>query len=312
MHLLNQRHKQKKTKEEKPKGGRMISYITVATQPHRQLDILQKQYKDQDLTLQILGMGDTNLTPQGRNYGVKIGKIHEFLTNNSTLPPDSIIIFTDAYDVLLNGSMSDVVQKYALLKCDILFGAEANCHPYPLITEIYPTTNVSDQSPSPYPYLNSGMFIGTVEALLRIFNKFTYNVQTDDQGYWTRVFLSQYIEDSTFKEGNKVISLDYHATILQNMNLAGDHIELTEDGTYRNKLFDTKPNVLHFPGNAKDYLSICEKKQPLSAWSIMQNNMYSEIGIAVRYYKCTTAVWALLAVLLITICILLLLYKVKQ
>ena len=257
-----------------------VTYVTIATRPHPQLNVLQQQYSEQGLTLLILGMGDENLTPKGRNYGVKIKAIHDFVSH-SARAADELVLFTDAYDVLLNGPLDDMLQKYKALHCDILFGAEVNCHPFPHITGIYPTpTNVATTM---YRYLNSGMFLGRIDAMRKIFAKFSYDLRTDDQGFWTRVFLSQYVEDSSFVPGNRVISLDYQSTIFQNMHLAAEHITLQSDGTYKNKIYGTRPNYLHFPGT-KGLLSVCANKQPISTWASVSNNLHSDAGVLCRYY----------------------------
>ena len=280
----------------------MISYVTVATRPHRQLDVLQKQYKDQGIDLHVLGMGNNDLTPEnkGVNWGVKLEYFRLFVQDPNRNPSD-ILVFTDAYDVLLNGSLDDLVAKYKDMKCDIIFGAEANCHPYPMITDIYPPPPAN----APYPYLNSGMFMGTVEAIARIYAMFDYTLATDDQGYWTRVYLSQYVEKSSFTEGNSVITLDFRASIFQNMLLAGEHMELEADGTYRNRFFETRPNFLHFPGSqVKGLLSICERKEPISSWSAARVNMLSEAGIMLRYCTYNNTISALIVLLVITLGIL--------
>ncbi|MEV4844426.1 glycosyltransferase domain-containing protein [Micromonospora matsumotoense] len=137
--------------------------------------------------------------------------------------PDELVMFTDAYDTLFLRGADYIRTTYAGFAQRVVFSAESNC---------WPLGNVGlalhDGPPvRPYPYLNSGGFIGPAGDIVALNAKYptppsehfpllgrlgTHGVDTDrlhgasDQYYWTLV---QLLEPDT-------VGLDHGAVLFEN------------------------------------------------------------------------------------------------
>lgn len=133
---------------------------------------------------------------------------------------NELIFFTDAYDtVFLNGA-SVIQEAFEKANTPLLFSGEVNCWPFQGFTAYYPTQS----QPVPYPYLNSGGYIGRAGVITELLQKYEHVSITDlktlcdhqalqgiseqqyawsNQYYWTLVYLSQ----------AEVISIDTHASL---------------------------------------------------------------------------------------------------
>jgi hypothetical protein len=226
-----------------------VHHATVATRSHPNLDRLSCTANWHNNTILIMGGNDSKRFPKwGAGFGVKLELVHELL---KSLPRNDILLFTDAFDVLLMES-HEVIRKSFLssirLKLSrhlrhqeindallehiriptILFSAEFFCHPDPERHVEYP---LEDQLYSDFAYLNSGTFIGQVGSLLDAMDRApAYSLQDDDQRYWTNIYLSS-ILDTTLPR----IELDHEHDVFLCMN------KYRADGDLR---FD--PSTRHF------------------------------------------------------------------
>jgi hypothetical protein len=141
------------------------------------------------------------------------------------LNPQDIILFTDGFDVAYFGTQDEVLRRYREFNHPIVFGCEKDCHPDPQRVSEYISKNATKQD-AEFPYLNSGMFIGTVEALRQCIINYNYNDTDDDQRYWT----TQYLENPG------LITLDYYNSLF--LNTSG----------YQQQFFayDTEDNVAYY------------------------------------------------------------------
>jgi len=178
-----------------------IHYITVATKPHRILDNLKRRVQKNNETIIVLGEHENRVIgwENQQRFGVKLREVSNFL-NREDLDPLDLVLFTDAYDVAYFGNLDDVRERYYKFATPIVFGCEKECHPDPQRSSLYTKKDVE------FPYLNSGMFIGTVDALRKCISGYQYNDTDDDQRYWT----TQYFENPD------LITLDYKNDIFLN------------------------------------------------------------------------------------------------
>ena len=58
-----------------------------------------------------------------------IDKILYMLDTIKDIPDDDIVCFIDAYDVLINSNVYDILDKFKSYRCNLLIGAELNCFP---------------------------------------------------------------------------------------------------------------------------------------------------------------------------------------
>jgi hypothetical protein len=140
----------------------------------------------------------------GFNFADKRAIMARYL---SRLPErDELIVYTDAYDTLFVRGEAHIRAEYSALAERVVFSAELNSWPLGVIGFA-----LSSGPPiGPYPYLNSGGFIGTVSDILDLYTRYpdppsarfellerlrTHGYDADrrfgwsDQYYWTLVHL---------------------------------------------------------------------------------------------------------------------------
>jgi len=225
-----------------------VHHATVATRSHPNLDRLTSTANWHGNTIHIMGGNDSLRFPKwGAGFGVKLELVHGLLRS---LPRNDILLFTDAFDVLLMQSHDSIRNSFlsaARLKLSrhlsvnasynttediriptILFSAEFFCHPDPERHVEYPQV---DRLYSNFAYLNSGTYVGQVGSLLDAMDRVpNYTLQDDDQRYWTNIYLSS-LFDSTLPR----IELDHEHDVFLCMN------KYRADGDLR---FD--PSTRHF------------------------------------------------------------------
>jgi len=113
-----------------------------------------------NITLNILGWGVA--------WGGLYQKLEATLQFCQSLPPNDIVLFTDAFDVMFLKTSEEILSDYTAMDTDILFGAECGCWPHVTrdggkeCLERYPA------SPTPYRYLNSGTWMARARAIVRV------------------------------------------------------------------------------------------------------------------------------------------------
>lgn len=124
---------------------------TVSSNPHPNLDKLIKSCKMHDIDLEVLGMGK----PYYKN-GTKYIYMREYL---DTLKDNDIVLFVDAYDVLIVADKKIILEKFLAMETPFLMGSEKNCAPDGFRRTKYPKT------PGPFKYINTGTYMGYVKVL---------------------------------------------------------------------------------------------------------------------------------------------------
>jgi len=225
-----------------------VWYVTVATKPNPNLDILLDMTIDQGAQLNVMGQGDMRLQTWGHNFGVKIFYLNDFFTHPpSTYKPTDIVIFSDAYDVFILATLAKAVRRFHRHDTDVLFSAERYCHPDPLRAKCYPG------HPGSYPYLCSGVFMGYGDALARLMRKHAFEIACDDQRYWTTVYLENYGAPGAIRK--RLVHLDSEATVFLNASGRCDDIYIEHNpfgnyGKVRNRRTENSPCFIHFNGTA--------------------------------------------------------------
>lgn len=175
-------------------------------------------------------MGSTTAIGHGGfGFGLKLSLLHRELR---VLPPETIVLFTDAFDVLIQHSLSSLEEWCEENPEKVLFAAE---------TSKWPCKELMYPAPLhfPYPYLNSGVFCGKASTILSLLESSEYTQKTDDQEYYTRLFLKE-----------KRIVLDHKAQFFQCL-VGVEEKDLTFGSEIQVQHFDglekwkTTPAVLH-------------------------------------------------------------------
>ena len=108
-------------------GGTSLLVLTVATKESNAFKRFRRSAQVNGLPLKVVGLG-------GRWKGLGHAKVTQLAKELETYKNDSnkVILFADAYDVLLNGGVEDILQRFEKSKARILFSAEKNCYPQEL------------------------------------------------------------------------------------------------------------------------------------------------------------------------------------
>lgn len=82
----------------------------------------------------------------------------------ASLPPDDLLLFTDAFDVLFTAKPEHIVEQFLRSNASILFSAECGCWPHIMENKGKACFDAYPPAPqgSPYRYLNSGTWIGEI------------------------------------------------------------------------------------------------------------------------------------------------------
>lgn len=116
----------------------------------------------------------------------KIVKLRENIANN--IKDNDYLLFMDALDTGIVTDKNDILNKFKTLNCDILIGAERGLWPNTKYSNLYVVENLE------VPYLNSGTYIGKRDDILDALDKMIAHGRhdvMDDQGAWTRLYLTQ-------------------------------------------------------------------------------------------------------------------------
>lgn len=214
--------------------------FTVATERRVELTRLLDSGRRYGLQIEVLGEGETwhgGEMSDGPGGGQKINLLRPALQK---LPPAQPVLFMDGYDSIVTGHATDILRAWQQV-CDErqpLFAAEVYCWPDRDSAAKYPETE------TPYRFLNSGAFIGTAAALLRIIEDEIADHE-DDQRYYTQRFLS----------GQYAMCLDTRCLLFQCLNGALEDVQADEGrGMLYNQRTKSHPAVIHANGPSKDWL----------------------------------------------------------
>ena len=99
------------------------------------------------------------------------------------MPDEDVVLFTDGYDVFYADNLETITERYEQMDADIVFSAEAVCWPEEELAPNFPNLN------EPYPYLNSGTYIGKAKALKELLSYDELADDGDDQLFVQKAFL---------------------------------------------------------------------------------------------------------------------------
>ena len=138
---------------------------TVATDESKASKLIHSA-KQFDVKLNNLGKGVEweGGTMEGQGGGHKINLVKEFIKDKAD---HDVILFLDGYDTFLTDYTDEIISRYIEFSHNIVFSSERFCWPDERHGSELKALN-TDQS-TPYQYLNSGMYIGRVDELKKLF-----------------------------------------------------------------------------------------------------------------------------------------------
>ena len=174
-----------------------LHVCTVASRMHPNLEKLLVSCKKHGIQLEVLGMN--------KPYRCNMDKLRAMKTYCHQLPDDDLVLFIDAFDVLILADKQEIVSRFLALDVPMLMSTEMNCWPSKTTASFHPST------PSPFKYINTGGYIGWVKAVRRwldAFDKKLLSGTSDQQAthklfirnssfyaldHWCAIFLSLYL-----------------------------------------------------------------------------------------------------------------------
>ena len=243
--------KRKRTYKKQSGGAEKLHYITVSTKDTPELQRLIKSAKKYDLNIDVLGLElnrndgghkqTLNDNLKGGKFGIKLKYPKEYLKDKN---PDDILLFTDAWDVVIANNTNTLLEKYKKFNKDIVFSAENALWP-----DISRESNYKNSKDEPFPYINSGGYIGKVGVIRDLLNNYN-GEDIDDQRFWTDIY---------FNNRDKIV-LDTKAEIFLSMHAINHEDLLFDNNVFTYKETGTQPIVAHGNGMSKDLVKIFTEK----------------------------------------------------
>lgn len=174
-----------------------LHVCTVASKMHPNLKKLIASCEKYGIQLEILGMG--------KPYRCNMDKLRIIRKYCHRLPDNDLILFIDAFDVLILADKREIVSRFLALDVPMLMSMEMNCWPSDEMAAFHPPTD------SVFKYINTGGYIGWVKAVrewLDAFDKSLLSGKSDQEAaqklfakkpqfyaldHWCAIFLCLYL-----------------------------------------------------------------------------------------------------------------------
>jgi hypothetical protein len=221
-----------KTRKDKCK----IFLMTISTKHNPALDRLINSAKTHGFNPSVLGMHENKSRGHSKGvigfgdgqWGFKLQYLLDFCKKKK---PNDIVLYTDAWDVVIVNDCSTAIKVYKSFKKDIVIGAEKLCMPHPW--NFYKFNWFSDT----FPFLNAGVIMGKANTIIKLIEKYWDKSENiDDQLLWQKIYL----------ENKDKIVLDTSAKLILNTPITYSKYYSYKDNifTYDNIIQD--PNLFAF------------------------------------------------------------------
>ena len=220
-----------------------IQLVTVGTDPVDGYKRFVESANIYSFPYICLGFGEPwggNDMIKGPGGGHKVVLLKKYLENFADTD-ERLLIFSDCYDAVVSGSPDQVIEKFLTVQkntgCDVMFSAEAICWPDKSIANQFPDKG------TPYKFLNSGGFIGSIKSLKKL-TASPIKSSDDDQYYYQLEYLK-----SVKGESEISIILDDFAYIFQTLSSHFDKINIDYgQSKVVNNLTNSRPILIHGNG----------------------------------------------------------------
>ena len=171
-------------------------------------------------------------------------KIKEMEIELNKLDDNEIVLFTDAYDTMINSNVDEILDKFKSFNCNVLCSAELRCHPSYLNSEMAACFPEELKN----KYLNSGGYMGYVKDIKKIFKWKPLDEILElcekgtDQGYFMEYFIHNHDKVNMKLDTGAVIFQSLFGVSWQELDIRG--------GRVYNKVYKQHPCILHFNGAA--------------------------------------------------------------
>ena len=210
-----------------PLSSDRFHVCTVASYTNVNLNKLILSCNKHHIDLEIIGLG----LPYYGN-GTKLFHLNEYL---NSLNDDDIVMFVDAFDVLVIADKEVILKKFIDMNVPFVMSAEKGCFPFADLANKYPKTS------SPFKFINSGCYIGYVHNLKTWLRELSpLNLETSDQGQITIHYL----------KNKYVFAIDYYCELFLSLyQVRKREIAIKKNGVLSLKT-GSKPCVVHANGKS--------------------------------------------------------------
>ena len=213
--------------------------------------------------------------PNQRIFTIDKIKITSSFLNLGSIAPNDIVLFTDAYDVMVLASPSELISKFMEMDCDILVNSEVNCFPERADEkEEFNKLNPTKRN----RYLNSGCYIGYAYAIKKMNSWIEYQSSIVPEEYHAgdQMLMQDYFLKNHDKPGFMAsyhIKIDVESQIFFCMNSLESSQQELKASSARN-FIDILPN-LRF-GVHQQYLDLDQNDKLILGNMPIMGNLFSQ------------------------------------
>ena len=228
--------------------------------------------------VEVLGHGDANAAAARREgrpfpWGVRLKSAYE---KAQSLPPDDLLLMTDAFDVFVSATPDEILDGYAYAvqaahdrepvdsasrdglpasrPVTIIIGAESGCWPDETAASQYPDMDRAAVQSGGHAFVNGGCYMGeakSVAAMLAGSPPWSVLDRSLDDQRWLRDAYFESRKNASLPR----IALDHHSHLCMNMHGSSlrRSIEWDRDlHRWRNKATGAVPRLFHMNGDKFD------------------------------------------------------------
>jgi hypothetical protein len=246
-HHHHHEHQQYRHRHE-PADSRRLWLLTVASHETGALANLRASAAFHGVAFRQLGNG-TRFTRTGLKLELfmdaLVGADAEAAAFDDRIADDDLVLCADGYDVMLHADRAELIKAYDQLGYPIVLAGERGCWPQHFCTEIGSVQyDFEHAARVPYPFVNSGLVMGTAEALRATIGEMLQYPVFEDQEAWTRFYLTH--------QASRQVTVDDRGAIFLCLTLHNASTELrfaADYGRWINLNTMTTPLVLHGNGD---------------------------------------------------------------
>lgn len=219
-----------------------LRLVAVATSERSELTRLKQSATALGWTVDVLGLGD-----KWEGLGSKITYLTEYLKD---VPCNDLVLFLDAYDVMLLSTATEIRERFESFKRPIVIGAELGCAPDEGMKVLYPKPKRGQN----FFYVNSGTYIGYANDIRDMLAEISADIadhhsftgaskhRLDDQRWFTRHYI----------RNQNSVAMDVDGVMFHTLHdVEPTQIQVVPErtGVVLSSITETQPCAIHGNGN---------------------------------------------------------------
>lgn len=219
-----------------------LHICTIASEDIPQLQQLLHSCRQHNLSIEVLGLNQ----PYPGN-GIKLIRTLKYL-EKSHFPDDDLLLFVDAYDVLILADEKTIVDKFLKMQVPFVISVEKTMHRDQELKDLIPL------SPTPFRFINAGSYMGYVGHV----KKWLRDLRPIKKAFSDQRHI---VRHST--KHPEMYAFDYYCQLFIALAFVkSDEIKIDEEnGVVHCLITGSTPCVIHGPGayGKKKYQEIYDK-----------------------------------------------------